>query len=159
MYEFDVVSVSTYEAASLAAKLTEKSADGWEVVAIVPAGSDITAYLKKTASDAAAATSDAPAAAATAATVGDTAPAAEAAPVTPAPPPRGAHRPGRPPTRRAGGAPAPLRLLLPAPHRRPRPSRPPRRSPPGGTTIPPVASSCGTGTVRRGPSTSRAPAS
>src|SRR5215213_5896885 len=63
MYEFDVVSVSTYEAASLAAKLTEKSADGWEVVAIVPAGSDITAYLKKTAPDAAApeATSSEPA--------------------------------------------------------------------------------------------------
>ena len=51
MYEFDSVSVSTYEAASLAAKLTEKSADGWEVVAIVPAGSDITAFLKRAASD------------------------------------------------------------------------------------------------------------
>ena len=38
MYEFDSVSVSSYEAASLAAKLTEKSADGWDVVAIVPAG-------------------------------------------------------------------------------------------------------------------------
>ena len=49
MYEFDSVSVSTYEAASLAAKLTEKSADGWEVVAIVPAGSDITAYVKRSA--------------------------------------------------------------------------------------------------------------
>jgi hypothetical protein len=47
MYEFDSVSVSTYEAASLAAKLSEKSADGWEVVAIVPAGSDITAYVKR----------------------------------------------------------------------------------------------------------------
>jgi len=49
MYEFDSVSVSTYEAASLAAKLSERSADGWEVVAIVPAGSDITAYVKRTA--------------------------------------------------------------------------------------------------------------
>jgi hypothetical protein len=48
MYEFDSVSVSTYEAASLAAKLTEKSADGWDVVAIVPAGSDITAFVKRT---------------------------------------------------------------------------------------------------------------
>jgi hypothetical protein len=47
MYEFDSVSVSTYEAASLAAKLSERSADGWEVVAIVPAGSDITAYVKR----------------------------------------------------------------------------------------------------------------
>ncbi len=51
MYEFDSVSVSTYEAASLAAKLSEKSADGWEVVAIVPAGSDITAYVKRATSD------------------------------------------------------------------------------------------------------------
>jgi|HigsolmetaAR201D_1030396.scaffolds.fasta_scaffold11974_1 hypothetical protein len=47
MYEFDSVSVSTYEAGSLAAKLTERSADGWEVVAIVPTGSDVTAYLKR----------------------------------------------------------------------------------------------------------------
>ena len=69
MYEFDAVSVSTYEAASLAAKLTEKSADGWEVVAIVPAGSDITAYLKKTSSDAGA-SSDAAAPAAAAAATG-----------------------------------------------------------------------------------------
>jgi hypothetical protein len=58
MYEFDAVSVSTYEAASLAAKLTEKSADGWEVVAIVPAGSDITAYVKRTVADAAASSTD-----------------------------------------------------------------------------------------------------
>ena len=38
MYEFDSVSVSTYEASSLAAKLTERSSDGWDVVAIVPTG-------------------------------------------------------------------------------------------------------------------------
>ena len=38
MHEFDSVSVSSFEAAALAAKLTEKSADGWDVVAIVPAG-------------------------------------------------------------------------------------------------------------------------
>ena len=56
MYEFDSVSVSTYEAASLAAKLSEKSADGWDVVAIVPAGSDITAFLKRASSDATAST-------------------------------------------------------------------------------------------------------
>ena len=47
MYEFDSVSASSYEASSLATKLSEKSADGWEVVAIVPAGSDITAFLKR----------------------------------------------------------------------------------------------------------------
>jgi hypothetical protein len=59
MYEFDSVSVSTYEAASLAAKLSERSADGWEVVAIVPAGSDITAYVKRSADGAATSTSPA----------------------------------------------------------------------------------------------------
>ncbi|MDF2732007.1 MAG: hypothetical protein K0S92_637, partial [Desertimonas sp.] len=47
MYDFESVSVSSYEAASLAATLTEKSADGWEVVAIVPAGSDVVAYLRR----------------------------------------------------------------------------------------------------------------
>jgi hypothetical protein len=47
MHEFDTVSVSSYEAASLAGKLTEKSADGWDVVAIVPAGSEVTAYLRR----------------------------------------------------------------------------------------------------------------
>ena len=52
MYEFDSVSVSSYEASSLATKLSEKSGDGWEVVAIVPAGSDITAFLKREASGA-----------------------------------------------------------------------------------------------------------
>ena len=56
MYEFDSVSVSTFEATSLAAKLSEKSAAGWEVVAIVPAGSDITAYIKRSTTASATAT-------------------------------------------------------------------------------------------------------
>lgn len=47
MYEFDSVSVSSFEAASLAATLTEKSADGWDVVTIIPAGSDVVAYLRR----------------------------------------------------------------------------------------------------------------
>jgi uncharacterized protein DUF2510 len=47
MYDFESVSVSSFEAASLAATLTERSADGWEVVAIVPAGSDVVAYLRR----------------------------------------------------------------------------------------------------------------
>jgi hypothetical protein len=49
MFEFASVSASSYDAASLSAKLTEKSADGWEVVAIVPTGGDITAFLRRTA--------------------------------------------------------------------------------------------------------------
>jgi Protein of unknown function (DUF2510) len=50
MYEFDSISVSSYEASSLAGKLTERSGDGWDVVAIVPAGSEITAYLRRASS-------------------------------------------------------------------------------------------------------------
>src|SRR6478752_4517714 len=68
MYEFDSVSVSSFEAASLAAKLAEKSADGWEVVAVVPAGNEVVAYVKRTASDTAAPTTTTAAAATTAAT-------------------------------------------------------------------------------------------
>ena len=47
MHEFTSISVSSYDAASLADKLTEKSAAGWDVVAIVPAGTNITAYLSR----------------------------------------------------------------------------------------------------------------
>ena len=48
MYEFDSVSVSAFEAAELAATLTQKSADGWDVAGIVTAGSDVVAYLRRT---------------------------------------------------------------------------------------------------------------
>ena len=58
MYDFDSVSVSSFEAASLAAKLTEKSADGWDVVAIVPAGSDVIAYLRRSGEPTATSASD-----------------------------------------------------------------------------------------------------
>jgi hypothetical protein len=68
MHEFDSVSVSTYEASSLAAKLTAKSSEGWDVVAIVPTGSDITAFLRREGGAEAAAT-ETPAAAETAAAV------------------------------------------------------------------------------------------
>ncbi len=47
MHEFDSVSVSSYEASTLAGKLTEKSGEGWDVVAIVPSGTEITAFLKR----------------------------------------------------------------------------------------------------------------
>ena len=47
MYEFDSVSVSTFEASTLTAKLTEKSSEGWDVVAVVPTGNDITAFLRR----------------------------------------------------------------------------------------------------------------
>ncbi len=47
MQEFSSISVSSYEAGALAGRLTEQSRDGWSVVAIVPAGSTITAYLSR----------------------------------------------------------------------------------------------------------------
>lgn len=87
MHEFDAVSVSTYEAASLAGKLAEKSADGWEVVAIVPAGSDIVAYVKRASTEAsadAAATPVAEVAAAAAAATDNTSDSATAAVAEPA---------------------------------------------------------------------------
>lgn len=50
MQEFSSISVSSYEAGSLADRLTEQSRDGWNVVAIVPTGSTVTAYLCREAS-------------------------------------------------------------------------------------------------------------
>lgn len=47
MSEFASVSASSYDPAALAAKLTEKSAEGWTVVSIVPTGGDITAFLSR----------------------------------------------------------------------------------------------------------------
>ena len=69
MQEFTSISVSSYDAASLADKLTEKSSAGWDVMAIVPAGTNITAYLCR-AADAA-----------------ETAPSWDPVPTTPPPPP------------------------------------------------------------------------
>ena len=74
MQEFTTVSSSTYEPAALAARLTEKSAEGWQVLSIVPTGGDITAFLVR---EAAAAASDA--SAAVTATAADPAPAAAVA--------------------------------------------------------------------------------
>lgn len=47
MLEFDSISVSSYEADSLAPQLTERSAAGWQVVSIVSAGSSVTAFLSR----------------------------------------------------------------------------------------------------------------
>lgn len=46
-HEFTSISVSAYEAASLSALLQERSADGWTVVSIVPAGTSVVAYLSR----------------------------------------------------------------------------------------------------------------
>lgn len=47
MNEFVTVSSSSYDPSSLASQLTEKSAEGWTVVAIVPTGGDVTAFLSR----------------------------------------------------------------------------------------------------------------
>ena len=47
MNEFSSVSVPSADAASLTALLDERSADGWTVVAIVPADGSIVAYLSR----------------------------------------------------------------------------------------------------------------
>ena len=47
MHEYVTVSSSSYDPASLATKLTEKAAEGWTVVAIVPTGGDVTAFLSR----------------------------------------------------------------------------------------------------------------
>jgi Protein of unknown function (DUF2510) len=53
MQEFESISASSYDPSALATKLTAKAAEGWKVVAIVPTGGDVTAYVSRE-SDAAA---------------------------------------------------------------------------------------------------------
>jgi hypothetical protein len=53
MQEFESISASSYDPSALATKLTAKAAEGWTVVAIVPTGGDVTAYVSRE-SDAAA---------------------------------------------------------------------------------------------------------
>ena len=55
MQEFSSVTASSYDADSLAPLLNEKAADGWSVVSIVAAGTNIVAYLQREADDAPAA--------------------------------------------------------------------------------------------------------
>jgi hypothetical protein len=47
MLEFTSISVSTYDSASLAERLTEHSAQGWEVVSILQTGTTVTAYVSR----------------------------------------------------------------------------------------------------------------
>ncbi len=62
MQEFSSVTASSYDAESLAPLLNEKAADGWSVVSIVAAGTNIVAYLQREADDDAPAGDEAPAA-------------------------------------------------------------------------------------------------
>jgi len=58
MQEFSSVTASSYDAESLAPLLNEKAADGWSVVSIVAAGTNIVAYLQRETDGAAAAPTD-----------------------------------------------------------------------------------------------------
>ena len=58
--EFVSISASSYDPAALAAKLTEKSAEGWSVVSIVPTGGDVTAFLSREAEAGSEATAEVP---------------------------------------------------------------------------------------------------
>ncbi len=175
--EFVSISASSYDPAALAAKLTEKSAEGWSVVSIVPTGGDVTAFLSRDASGEPAVAEVALAEAApveAAPAVVAAEPITEVAIVEPAavepaavvaepagwavaPEPAHRWRPSpRPPpprrTRRPRRTPRPLRT-------RRHPPRQPRPCPPAGTPIRPAVSSCATGTAAPGPSTCHAPAS
>ncbi len=60
MQEFSSVTASSYDAESLAPLLNEKAADGWSVVSIVAAGTNIVAYLQREADEAAVTADEAP---------------------------------------------------------------------------------------------------
>ncbi|MEO5902172.1 MAG: DUF2510 domain-containing protein [Ilumatobacteraceae bacterium] len=45
--EFSTVSASSYDSSQLAVKLTEKSAEGWDVVGIVNTSTEVTAFLSR----------------------------------------------------------------------------------------------------------------
>jgi uncharacterized protein YbdZ (MbtH family) len=77
MQEFSSVTASSYDADSLAPLLNEKAADGWSVVSIVAAGTNIVAYLQRETTDVSPVAEQAPAdEAVTIETAADEAPAA-----------------------------------------------------------------------------------
>ena len=61
MPKYEIVKASSYDPSSLADQLTQKSAEGWEVVAIVPTGGDVTAFIRREGDEPAAAPAEAPA--------------------------------------------------------------------------------------------------
>jgi Protein of unknown function (DUF2510) len=60
MHEYSSVSASSYDPGALVAKLNEAAADGWDVVAIVPTGGDVSAFLRRSAGAEATATTGDP---------------------------------------------------------------------------------------------------
>jgi hypothetical protein len=135
MYEYVTVSASPYDAPGLAAKLTERSAEGWEVVAIVPTGSDVTAFCRRPIGasepvEAPTVTTDEPAPVSEAVPVEDLAPVAEPAGWAVAP------EPAAEPTPEPAVAPAEV-AAAPEPERQPEPQPEPQPAPaPVAPTVP-----------------------
>jgi len=87
MQEFSSISASAYDAEALVPQLDEKSAEGWSVVSIVSAGTNVVAYLSREATGEAgapAAATETPTAAPLGAALGATA-ATESSPAEPTP--------------------------------------------------------------------------
>lgn len=85
MFEYASVSASAYDTTSLVSKINEQASSGWDVVAIVATGGDVTAFLKREASADDSSTNGNAAAAAEIAAVSE--PAGWGAEPTPAPEP------------------------------------------------------------------------
>jgi len=115
MLEFTTVSASSYDPSALAAKLTGLSAEGWDVVSVISTGGDITAFLSRAASGAAAA-ADTPAAEAAPAAVAEPAGWAVAPEPAPAaqPQPTPAAQPEPTPVAAAVAVAAPATPAVPA---------------------------------------------
>ena len=107
MLEFTTVSASSYDPSALADKITVLSADGCDLVSVISTGGDITAFLSRAASGAAAA-ADTPAAEAAPAAVAEPAGWAVAPEPAPAaqPQPTPAAQPEPTPVAAAVAAPA-----------------------------------------------------
>jgi len=113
MLEFTTASASSYDPSVLAAKLTALSAEGWDVVSVISTGGDITAFLSRAASGAAAA-ADTPAAEAAPAAVAEPAGWAVAPEPAPAAQPQPTPAPQPEPTPVAAAVAAPATPAVPA---------------------------------------------
>src|SRR4051812_30896275 len=81
MFEYASVSASAYDTTSLVAKINEQASSGWEVVAIVATGGDVTAFMKRESTDDGSSNGDVAAAAEIAAVSQPAGPAAQPTPI------------------------------------------------------------------------------
>jgi hypothetical protein len=112
MLEYTSISVSSFQASTLTPLLDSHSADGWEVVAIVPAGTEIIAYLSRPRIDGGAAVADAAPAVETPVT--ETKPEPSSAGWALQPEPASSSAPSPTPAAAPASAPAPTAAAAPA---------------------------------------------